>query len=396
LKRLMTPGMILAAFLLISAVVASSAAAEAFQAESYPVELQGTQTESHVMSAESLSVSCKGATLSGHLHEPTEELVELAPSFNECTAGGLAATVKAEGCTIAFNATKHVAGLACPAAQAITVTAVGGNCEVKIGTQTGLSTAEFSTAGGSPSTVAIVESLKGVKYTKVKDGFACPLSGTGEKADGTIAGKAALKGFSGGQVALFVGALGPTNLCKIAPPCGGSTFPVPTFVEAKISGTSAIDFTFEKNPITVACAASTIEGATADPPNDGLSLLWNVTVFSFGTCGATCTFATISRPSAHFLAAGGAGSGLFEIVATNAAIPSMQIICNGGKATCLFSADGGAVRGKVTGGNPAKLVFTSQPMTLIGTSDPACAGPLKFTGTYDFKAPAAGKFWLTS
>lgn len=393
MKRLVTRGVIIAMFLLISAVQASSAAAEAFQAESYPVELQGTQTETHVLTAEKLSVSCKGATLSGELHEPTEELVELAPTFTECAAGGLAATVNAEGCTFAYNATEHVAGIACPAGKAITVTIAPVNCEVTIGTQTGISTAEFSTTGGSPSTVAMVESLKGVKYTKVKDGIFCPLNGTGEKADGTISGKSALKAFSGGQVPLFVGALAPTSLCKTAPPCGG-TFPVPTTVEAKITGKTAIEFTFEKKPLTVACSASTLNGDTATP-KAGLSLLWNVTVFSFGTCGTPCTPVTISRPSAHFLATGG-GDGAFDIVANNGVAPTMQITCNAGKVICLFSSDGGAFRGAVTGNNPAKLAYTNQPMTLLAASDPECGGPLKFSGTYEFKLPAAGKFWLTS
>jgi hypothetical protein len=394
-KKLETLGATLVLTMLLTAVQAPGAAAEAFQAASYPVELQGQQSETFTLGAEGLSVSCKTVSVTGWMIEPTEELVELAPTFTECTGGGLAATVKAEGCTFSFDATGHTGGVACPSGKAMLITAVGGNCEVKIGTQSSVSSVESSTVEGSPTTVSIAESLKSIKYTKVKDAGLCPLNGTGEKADGTISGKIALKAINGGQLGLFVGALAATSLCKIAPPCGANQFAVPSTVEAKLTGKTAIEFTLAKNPITVACSESTIQGDTASPPKGGLALPWNATVFSFGTCGTTCTFATITRPAAHFLASGG-GNGFFEILQNGASLPTMQVTCNSGKVICLFVGDGGVIKGTVTGGTTAKLVYTKAPMTLLATSDPECGGPLAFSGTYEFKAPASGKFWVTS
>ena len=53
-----------------------------------------------------------------------------------------------------------------------------------------------NTAAGD---VTIQLNVTGIKYEKVKDGFGCPLTGTGTNADGKLQGKITVAGSAGGK-----------------------------------------------------------------------------------------------------------------------------------------------------------------------------------------------------
>jgi len=171
-----------------------------FQAEEYPAALSGEQegSEGHLLTAEGLSVKCNSATVAGELPEMAEEVL-MALVHTECTAGGLAATVAAEGCQFRANANVEDIDVVCPTGKAIKVTAAAGQCELTVGSQEGLKNVDFVNKEGPPSMVSVEVALEGVKYTKTKDGVFCPFAGTGEKSDGTLTGKTLIEGSFGAE-----------------------------------------------------------------------------------------------------------------------------------------------------------------------------------------------------
>lgn len=186
-------GAVLAASAALLAVAPSALAVEAFQAGKYTAQLSGQQTGEHVFTAEGgLTVKCKVATFTSELTELKTEL-ELAPTYSECTAGGVAATVSAEGCKYRGDANATDLDVVCPAGKAIKI--VSANCELQVGSQNGLKTVEYTVNDVAPyPTVTANANLTAIKYNKTKDGFLCPFSGTGEKTDGTMSGETLFKG----------------------------------------------------------------------------------------------------------------------------------------------------------------------------------------------------------
>jgi hypothetical protein len=265
-----------------------------------------------------------------------------------------------------------------------------------IGTQTGLASDEYSTVEGTPQTVSMKASNKEVKYTNTVDEKGCPLNGTGEKSNGTLSGKISLKATSesGSAINMFVGALTATQLCENAElkTCM-SPYAIGTAIEANLSANTAIEFVLNKVATTVACTTSTIKGTTANPPMGGLTLGVTLTGYSFGNCGTTCATVTLTTPRAYFLKSGG-GNGGFEVIETGGSAPTMTLFC--GKESCSFAGSG--LVGTVTGNAPATLAYASVPLKLDATSSAGCAGPLKFTASYNFTAPKKGgtaQMWLT-
>lgn len=204
--------------LLLLVALTSSARAEVFDPELFPATLTGSVGEAATFGAESLSVKCTSAAYSGEIPEPVETL-EVSVSYSGCTGGGLAATVAMEGCKWRLYANTSAVDLVCPGENMVKITAVAGNCEVRIGPQTSLSSVEYSNVESSPETVAAKFALKSIAYTKTKDGFLCPLSGTGGKSDGTLT-KGAILGAAIAGVPKFLRRWKgtPTKLCEESTP----------------------------------------------------------------------------------------------------------------------------------------------------------------------------------
>lgn len=181
----------------VLAVTVAGASGDSFQALEYPAEISSQQegSEGHVLTAEAgLAVECKSATLTGELSEPLEEF-EVSPSYGECTYSGIPATVTIEGCKYRLDANASDVDVVCPAGKAIKV--VVGTCEVQVGSQNNITSIEYVNNLGPPRTVSAKSNLEAIKYNKTKDGFLCPLAGTGEKEDGTLTGETLVKAFKG-------------------------------------------------------------------------------------------------------------------------------------------------------------------------------------------------------
>jgi hypothetical protein len=230
---------------------AGAYAAAEFEAEEYPVEVTGVQTEgSHVLGVEGgLSVVCEEAKFKGSM-DGWSETEELAPEYKKCTASGFAATITTNGCVYKLHAGEPLAeegdfegttDLVCPTGNKIVV--VAGTCEVQIAAQTGLGKIEYDdNPEATPDNVAVSIALTGVKYNKTKDGFLCPLSGTGEKSDGTYNGNVLATGeLLEEQKGVAVNKPPKTKLCKQKPnPVCPELLPAGSKLEAVGSGVSFV------------------------------------------------------------------------------------------------------------------------------------------------------------
>jgi hypothetical protein len=187
------------------AVSASAASAAMFKIEGttgpFTVKAEQVASENHVFTIEGgLSTKCKKATFEGTVGATEVSTLEVTPSYSECTAFGLSATVNMHSCKYKFL---EPAGsgpftgnlnLVCGSEPA-TITA--GTCEVTVTSQENRGTLTYNNEATSPKTVLVEANVTGLKYTKVKDGFLCPLSGTGTREDGTYTGNTTAKGFEG-------------------------------------------------------------------------------------------------------------------------------------------------------------------------------------------------------
>lgn len=201
-------GTALGALLAMAALAVTAASASEFKAGAYPVDVHGTQLGQNTITLTSDSgatVKCTTTTTSGSLSAAGSTL-QLHPTYSGCSAFGFgSASVNTEGCDYAFHLTGPASGgrfdgeasILCTEGSAIRITA--GNCEVTIGAQKGLSTMGFRNMPGPQEHITAVWSVSGLSYTVDKDGFLCPLSGTGAKSGGDIAGLETITGESEGS-----------------------------------------------------------------------------------------------------------------------------------------------------------------------------------------------------
>ena len=189
------------AVLATSMVISASAAQEStFTAAEYPAFVSGgpTETKSIGIGFEGgQTAECEFAGFAGQITAATSEL-KVSPGFGGCTAfGSTEASVEAGGCALVFHPGSGsgdeftgTIDIACPPGEAITVK--GGNCEVQIGSQTGLGPVGYDReTAAEPADVEASFSMSptsGFAYTKTAAGSGCPLAGTGAKSDGVFTG----------------------------------------------------------------------------------------------------------------------------------------------------------------------------------------------------------------
>lgn len=182
-----------------------------FEAASYPANLKAEQRGNDPISVdvENGSLTCKSITATGTLGA-TAVKATLTPVFSGCQLLGFAATVNTNGCTLQLvagdpNTSTGKLDIACPAGQAISVTA--GTCGITIPAQAGLSPVRMTSETlTEPDSLDLGFYVSGLTYTKTKDGFACPFQGTGTRADGAL---------EGGQLLTATNASGSPILLKI-------------------------------------------------------------------------------------------------------------------------------------------------------------------------------------
>lgn len=386
------------ALLVIAAAFAiaapSALATNYFQAGGYPAEITGAATESQSFGAESLSVKCAATSFTGALIEPLEE-VEVSPTYAECTGGGTAATVSMEGCTYALKANSTAVDLACPSGKAVKIVGIVGNCEVQISAQTGIATTEYSVSGSEPENLALKFNLSGIKYKKTKDGFLCPLSGTGEATNGTLTGAVLLKGMKGGlEVGMQRKPAAPTKLCK------QDKATCPANDEHKkdtlIEGASAnVEFVLTGTEV-ISCGAAEVSGKTKeDVGNFRLQTTWAAT---FDSCtwagkignGTQCTVAVTPSATVDILAIGGR-NGDWRLGKTQ-----LAIACNlAGFKWCLYEAAGAKL--ELRGGKEEKATAVVDRLFQFVAGEPGvfqCITQATWKGTYKISSPQ--EFYVTN
>jgi hypothetical protein len=180
IRNLKVLGVAVVAVLAMSAVIASAASATNFTASKYPTAATATSPLGNDdFKTEAGSVECAGHFAVAALSEPSET-VQVTPTYTSCRAFGfLSATVTMDECVYIFHS-NGTADVECPAGNEVTI--VSSTCEVRIPTQTGLSSVVLQNALASISAQA---NITGITYTVTKDGFGCPFSGTGTKKGAT-------------------------------------------------------------------------------------------------------------------------------------------------------------------------------------------------------------------
>lgn len=186
----------LVAVFAMSAVAAAGASAAEFTAETSPVSVTAEQTAGaqHVFSVDGTEVKCTTAKFAtaGTVEAPATSIT-VHPTYAGCTAFGfLEASVKTTGCDYKLFAAGGI-NVVCEGSNQIVISAA--SCEAKVPAQEIASGLSYVNEGGSPSTVKVQAALSGTVLTnKTKDGFLCPLKGTGE-VFGSYSGDTLAKGF---------------------------------------------------------------------------------------------------------------------------------------------------------------------------------------------------------
>lgn len=395
------------AALALLAVPATASAVTVFQAGEYPADVSGAQegSEEPTFTFESgITVKCKATSQSGWMGQAVETLEVTPTTYSECTSSGVATTVATEGCIYRLYAGTTAVDISCPEGKTIKLS--WGTCEVTIGGQSGVKTIEYTTKEGSPDSTTAKVALKELQYTKAKDGFLCPLVGTGAKSDGALSGNVLFKAtdFAGAATAFFVGALAQTTMCKEAKAACAAPYGVGTAIEATNTSNIVLKYTLEGKAETVTCLSSAFEGKTVAPAGAGADA--SITEFSFGLCSSTnyvtCSVKSVNLPyrGVFISTNAAAGSGIMELVASGKGKhPSIKVTCGG--IECTYTA--GVMKGNVAGGTPATLSeYTSGGPTMGRTAGDAtkCSATLTFSkASYKFPKPETGgvaKMWLTN
>jgi hypothetical protein len=177
IHKLKTLGLATVAVLAMSAFVASAAQAE-FTANSYPTTFTGTsEVGNDVIIVDGSSIEC-----AGHYEGTASEAsvtVTLEVDWKTCKAFGFAsAEVEMNGCHVELHFENPFKwSIACTLFGIIKFRA--GNCEVQIGPQGPLGSVNLSNNGNH---VDMLANVSGITANITKDGFLCPLSGTGHKS----------------------------------------------------------------------------------------------------------------------------------------------------------------------------------------------------------------------
>ncbi len=161
---------------------------------------------------------CTAVNLTGTTgFETGAKAITVHPIYEGCTIGGIAITFTTTNCNYVYHLGEETASgwlvttdISCSEGSAITI--VTGTCELKIESQTGLAGGEATNSGSaSPETamdLVIHQNVTNLKYTVLKDGLGCALSGTGTFGKGDYTGTTTMTAHdavTASQVGLTVG-----------------------------------------------------------------------------------------------------------------------------------------------------------------------------------------------
>ncbi len=203
MRNLKALGLALIAVTAMGAVSVSSAGADEFTAESFPLLLTGKNDPgtTPVIKVTAGAIECKKTTSQGTLTGITKT-ASVTAAFSECTAFGFAATVEMNGCTFLYhleggastNATKDIV---CPAGKEITVKAASGGitkCIIHVPPQTNLTGITVKNTGAGVTREITGEiNTSAVKYTHTK-GTGLGACTEGSASNGVITSKVLITG----------------------------------------------------------------------------------------------------------------------------------------------------------------------------------------------------------
>jgi len=193
IRNLKAMGLAVLAVCALGAFSAASASAAEFHSSVHHTILDGTQIGTDVFTTNAGTVSCSEANYHGTLSATTTTTIEgITPTYSGCTAFGFAnVPIHHDECTYTFHTTPTWIDIVCPTNKAFTITAP--NCEVTVGSQTGLTSATYTTEGKAPKRdVRLKVEISGIKYTQHGKGFFPCASGT--FTNGTYKGEATVTG----------------------------------------------------------------------------------------------------------------------------------------------------------------------------------------------------------
>jgi len=186
--KLKTLGVGVVAVLALSLVASSVAPAAQFTAAKYPTTFEPTGNEgTGKFETEAGTTQCKKITTQATLSSASSTATVNA-AFSECTAFGFLATVvQMNGCYYTLHVSegsldnyKGSGDLVCPTGKE--VVGIGGaeTCVIHIPEQVNAVQIEYVNKTAEQRVEGKVTGSN-IHYTVVKDGFACPFSGTGTK-----------------------------------------------------------------------------------------------------------------------------------------------------------------------------------------------------------------------
>jgi hypothetical protein len=184
----------------LGAVTASTALAVGdFTPGTTPAAITGEQKAQNVFEVTSsggafVKVKCSEARYEGTIEVEWPQ-VFLTPRFSSCTLGGLAATVRMNGCQFAFTSTGIRVALFevlfCTAGKEVTI--VKGNCTISIPVQA-VGTVRFANEGGAEATMDALATLEVTTLKSTQTGSECPSPGLTSE-DTRFVGTVTLKAF---------------------------------------------------------------------------------------------------------------------------------------------------------------------------------------------------------
>jgi hypothetical protein len=203
LRNLTRGAMLCAVLCALGAITACSALAAAgeFTIGASPAVITGEQKTQNIFAVTNtagslVQVKASVATFEGTSSTASGTDLTVTATYSGVTLGGLAATVRMNGCKFTFTGTATLTALVdivgCTASKTITITK--GNCVISIPEQSGLSHVTFTSEGSASEMDALASvTITGIHNTQT--GSECPAPGL-TSAHGSYSGTITVRAFS--------------------------------------------------------------------------------------------------------------------------------------------------------------------------------------------------------
>ena len=155
--------LVLTSLLAMSAIAISAASAAEFHSSAHPQNVAASQSESHVLTTDAGTWTCKKAVFQGVTSAKTSPTLTLNPTYEGCIAFGFVEVpVHENGCAYVFHA-NGTTEIECPSGKKIEITAPF--CTTTVGPQHIASGITYSNNAGKTD-IDIVTNLSGIKYNE--------------------------------------------------------------------------------------------------------------------------------------------------------------------------------------------------------------------------------------